>query len=302
MLSRREFRARGPLPPWWRRPGVLAVVGLLVVGAGLALAEGIGTMLAGRQVRDLTLQVRGMELPRGLEDWSSACGFYGVRCARSAESPELAVRAMAAAVRELGHEVSPVACGAAARVEPGTTLAATSRHDRQCVVTTEVSGGVLTVAAWDYLPPSGPGRGAGIELGATALVVEWDVPGRDRLVATEPGRMEARFADVRLSAAELAALPGALADAECTGRDEDGCLGHEAVLDGPGEGRELVETWARRLEGAGFLLSVISCETASSCHLAAELGRPDGELTRIGVSISVLAERPGTARATIHAA
>lgn len=300
MLRRREFRARGPLPPWWRRPGVVAVVGLLVVGAGLALWEVAGTMLAGRQVREVTLEVRGMALPGELEEWSSACGFYGVRCASSPEPPERAAQQMVDGLRELGHELSEVACGPAARIETGTTFASMTRHDSQCTATVDVNGVSLTVAAWDFLPSSPPGPADGIELGRTAVVVEWDAVGRDRLVATEPRRMEDRFADVRITPEEVAALPGALAGAECVGHDEEGCLGYETELEGPGEGRDLLEAWARELDGAGFLLTAFACQPQSTCSLSAELGRADGELTRIGVSIVVAATDPARASALVH--
>ncbi len=304
LLRRRsEFSARGPIAPWWRRPGVLAVVGLLVVGGTLTASEGVSGLISSRQVRETTAAVRTMPLPAVLTEWQAACGIYGIRCAQSAEPPAVTVDAVAAVLRELGHEVEPARCGTEARIDPGTTLASKPRHESQCTTTTSVGGGELTVAAWDYVPSLLFGAvDAGLTLGRTALVVEWDLAGTERLLVAEPGFDEARFGDVRITPEEIAALPGALADAECTGYDADGCLGYEAVLDGPGDGRELIETWADTLLEAGFLVTSFECDADESrrlCLLGAEGGRAGGEATRIGVWIDLDPEVAGRAMAQV---
>ncbi|NLF03811.1 MAG: hypothetical protein GX593_02200 [Actinomycetales bacterium] len=294
LLKRRsEYSARGPVPPWWRRPGVLAVVGLLVVGGALTASEGVRGLISSREVRATTVAVRQMPLPASLTEWQAACGIYGIRCAQSADAPEVAVEAVADVLRQMGHEVEAARCGTEARIDLGTTLASVVRHESQCTVVTEVPGGSLTVAAWDYVPPLMFGAdGDGLELDRTALVVEWDSAGTERLLVAEPGLDEARFGDVRITAEEIAALPGALAGAECTGTDADGCIGWETELEGPGEGRDLVEHWARQLLAEEFLVTSFECdlEGSGACSLGAVAGRGAGEATMLGVSLALAAD------------
>jgi len=270
---------------------MLAVVGLLVVGGALTASGTVVGLISTRQVREVTAAVRAMPLPDSLTEWQAACGTYGIRCAQSAEPPAAAVDAVAAVLRELGHDVEPARCGTEARIDPGTTLAAVTRHGSQCTTTTAVVGGELTVAAWDYLPSLMFGTAdSGLALGRTALVVEWDLAGTERLLVAQPGLAEARFGDVRITAEEIAALPGALAGAECTGSDVDGCLGWETRLEGPGDGRELVESWAEELLDADFLVTSFECdpdETRRVCTLTAVRGRGAGEAALTGVSIGL---------------
>jgi len=299
LLRRRsEFSARGPIPPWWRRPGVLAVVGLLVVGGGLAASGSVIGLVSSRAVRATTLEVRAMALPASLTEWRAACGVWGIRCARSEEPPALAVEAVAEALRGHGYEVSPARCGTSARIDPGTTLAAVNRHESQCTTTTTVAGGELTIAAWDHVP-SGFG-GAGFDLGRTALVIEWDGEGTERLLVAEPGLEAARFGDVRMTPEELDALPAPLGAAECVGFDADGCQGYETTLEGPGSERGLVEAWAERLVDAEFLVTAFDCSPGGElvvCGLSAEKAREGLEMTRIIVRIDLDTSEPGRARA-----
>ena len=306
LLRRRsEFSARGPIAPWWRRPGVLAVVGLLVVGGALTASGTVVGLIASRQVREVTAAVRAMPLPDSFAEWTGACGLYGIRCAQSGESPQAVVEAVAAVLRELGHDVDAARCGTEARIDPGTTLSGVQRHESQCTTTTPVTGGVLTVAAWDFVPPAaGDGR-EGLALGRTAVVVEWDSGGVERLLQSQPGLTEARFGDVRITPEEIAALPGEMAEAECVSSDADGCLVYEVVLEGPGERRELLEARAAELLDAGFLVTTFEChsvEVERECRIYAESGREGGELTRIGMFLVVDRERPGQAKATFFTA
>jgi len=281
---------------------VLAVVGLLAVGGILASVEGVQTLVSSRQVREVTTALRNLPLPPAISDWSSACGTYGVVCARSDEPPQVAAEIMAERLRELGHEVEPVRCGDGARIDPGTTLATYSRHESQCTTTTDVPGGVLTVAAWDFVPASTRAPDEGMPVGTTAVVVEWDSEGTEQLFQAEPEAVEARFGDVRITPEELAALPSPLSEAECLASDVDGCQSYEAVVEGPGEHRELVEAWAGRLFEAGFLLTTVECSAEAGegpCRINAELGRAGGETTRIFVGIVVDRDSPGIARAMI---
>lgn len=302
MLSRRrEFAARGPVPPWWRRPAVLVVVGLLVVGGGLAASEGVNVLLASQQVRETSAAVERIELPDGFEEWPAACGDFGLRCAATDQPPQVAVDAMATRLAELGHDVEAARCGEQAQIEQGTRLATLPRHDTQCATTTQVRGGVLTVAAWDYLPPFGSGAGDGLELGRTAVVVEWDATGTDLLTSAEPQRVEARFADVPVTPAEIEELPGALSRSECVSENEEGCQLYEVTLEGPDSGRMLLEAWAGELLDAHFLVTSFSCDEdgPAICSLVAETGRSGGERSSITVSIDVDAEERNRATARV---
>lgn len=304
VLSRSTFKARGPVPPWWRRPGVLAVVALLVVGTGLASYDAVTGLVASREVREVSHGVRAMPLPESFEEWQAACGTYGLRCARTELAPAEAVEAIADVLRQLGHELEPARCGADARVDPGTTLVSVPRHDSQCTTTTSVAGGELTVAAWDHVPAV-ISSGEPFALGRTAVVVEWDAEGTDHLLVAEPGLEAARFADVRITAEEVAELPGALAEAECTGEDADGCLAWATTLVGPGDGRALVEAWARELGDAGFLVVSLECDPDPErrlCSLLATRGRGAGEATQLGVWIDLDATQEGHAFATVSTA
>lgn len=291
-----QYSARGPVPPWWRRPGVLAVVGLLVVGGALTASAGVVGLVSSREVRETTAVVRRVPLPDGLTEWAAACGIYGLRCARSAEPPEAAVEAFASLLRESGHDVAPARCGVEADVPLGTTLAAVPRHESQCTTTTSVRGGRLTLAAWDHLPTD---DGA-LDLGVTAFVVEWDSQGTELLLEAEPGLAEERFADERITADEVAALPGELARLECDAYDDDGCMVWRGTLGGPGEGRALLEAWARELLDAGILVTQFDCPEGDglTCGLSANAGRGDGEATLLGVRLDVDGESRSLVRAS----
>ena len=275
--------------------------GLRVVGGGLAASEGVDVLLASQQVRETSAAVERIDLPDGFEEWPGACGDFGLRCAATHESPEVAVDAMSARLVELGHDVDPARCGTAARIDPGTTLATFPRHDSQCATTTEVRGGALTVAAWNYVPPFGSGGDDGLELGRTAVVVEWDAAGTDLLTRAEPQRVEARFADVPITPAEVERLPGAFSQAECTSENEEGCQLYEVAFEGPGEGRALLEVRAGELLDAGFLVTSFVCgeDGPGICSLIAESGRSGGERSRITVSIAVDRDERSLATARI---
>ena len=283
---------------------MLGVVGVLLVGGGLAASEEVATILATREVRAVSQSVRQLPLPAGFEEWTAACGMFGLRCAQTTQSPAQAVEALAAELRGLGLELEPVRCGEGARVDPGTSLAGVVRHERQCTATAPEREPALTVAAWDVVPPGPFSAGAAFELGLTALVVEWDSVGTDELLRAEPRLAEERFADDRLTKAEIMALPGAFALAECAGEDADGCVGWEVELEGPGERRDLLEAWGRELLGAGFLVMNFECERdrpEAGCTLYAEAGR-EGVSSRTGLRIDLSPETPETGRALIFTA
>ena len=112
LLRRRSaFSARGPIPPWWRRPGVLAVVGLLVVGAGLAASDSVVSLFETRHVRETTAAVRQLPLPSGMTAWAPACGLYGMKCAQTDLGSANAVEAVADLVRQTGLELPAARCG-----------------------------------------------------------------------------------------------------------------------------------------------------------------------------------------------
>lgn len=266
---------------------MLGVVGVLLVGGGLAASEDVRALISSREVHRWTLAMRAVELPEGFEEWGAACGFYGMRCAGTQEPPLAAVETMAERLRESGLELPPARCGQDAQIDPGTTLAAVDRADSQCTTSTELGGARVTVAAWDHQPAVFGGEA--LPLGRTALVVEWDTAGVEKLLQAEPKLAETRFADVRITPEEIAALPGALADVECIDTDVDGCLGYEGRLEGPGQGPALVEHWAREVLAAEFLVIEWACHPDHAlevCGFTAEKGRAGGELTRLTLAVS----------------
>jgi len=210
-------------------------------------------------------QVREFNWPAGLHDdpTLTACGGFGLRCARTDLAPEAAVRAVVPGLAAAGVGLGEVRCGAQA--ETSALLSEPQLWD--CTAVAHGGGFSVLVLATDHAR-SPLAEVDGPSLGYTYVSLA-PTPENERLAAlvaeTAPPLTSS---PLPLRAADVPGLPSMLDSLTCTDPAADGCRGFDGTITlSDARAADLDATAARladELRAGGYFVEIEHCRDVST--------------------------------------
>jgi hypothetical protein len=283
--------------PWLHWPYVIVPLVALVMFLGAA-AWAFPGLLARLQLGDYRTserQVREFTWPAGLSDdpTLTACGGFGLRCARTDLAPEAAVRALVPGLAAAGVGLGEVRCGAQA--ETSALLSEPQLWD--CTAVARKAGFSVQALATTY-----PAMGAGsedLDLGYTQVSLVLS-PESERLAAlVEPTSATGTRAPLPARAADVPGLPALLRSLACTQPEGDGCRAFEGTIALPDPGTSGVDATAATLtddlRAGGYYLRTSICrdvDVGRRCTVSGLLFRAAGGNDFTSVVVIVSDEQP----------